>query len=102
MECTRCDGLMVTDNLIDMRESSIPHVDERMAMCVLREHCRSAHPKTSDDPTGGSFEVTWKRSGHAAAPSRAQSDCLTTGSVPVGPTISTVPIPCRNINICSI
>jgi len=24
MECTRCDGLMVTDNLIDMRESSIP------------------------------------------------------------------------------
>lgn len=24
MECTRCDGLMVSDNLIDMRASSIP------------------------------------------------------------------------------
>jgi hypothetical protein len=24
MECTRCDGLMVVDNLIDMQESSIP------------------------------------------------------------------------------
>ena len=24
MECTRCDGLMVADNLIDMQESSIP------------------------------------------------------------------------------
>jgi hypothetical protein len=24
MQCTRCDGLMVTDNLIDMMESSIP------------------------------------------------------------------------------
>lgn len=24
MECTRCDGLMVSDDLIDMRESSIP------------------------------------------------------------------------------
>jgi hypothetical protein len=24
MECTRCDGLMVSDHLIDMRESSIP------------------------------------------------------------------------------
>lgn len=24
MQCTRCDGLMVADNLIDMRESSIP------------------------------------------------------------------------------
>ena len=23
MECTRCDGLMVADNLIDMQESSI-------------------------------------------------------------------------------
>ncbi len=23
MQCTRCDGLMVTDNLIDMMESSI-------------------------------------------------------------------------------
>lgn len=24
MECTRCDGLMVSNELIDMRESSIP------------------------------------------------------------------------------
>jgi hypothetical protein len=24
MQCTRCDGFMVTDNLIDIRESSIP------------------------------------------------------------------------------
>ena len=24
MQCTRCDGLMVADNLIDMMESSIP------------------------------------------------------------------------------
>ena len=24
MECTRCDGLMVVDNLIDIQESSIP------------------------------------------------------------------------------
>jgi len=24
MQCARCDGLMVADNLIDMRESSIP------------------------------------------------------------------------------
>ena len=24
MQCARCDGLMVTDNLIDMMESSIP------------------------------------------------------------------------------
>ena len=24
MECTRCDGLMVSDHLTDMRESSIP------------------------------------------------------------------------------
>ena len=24
MHCTRCDGLMVTDSLIDLRESSIP------------------------------------------------------------------------------
>ena len=24
MQCTRCDGLMVTDNLIDIQESSIP------------------------------------------------------------------------------
>ncbi len=24
MDCTRCDGLMVADNLIDMQESSIP------------------------------------------------------------------------------
>jgi hypothetical protein len=24
MECTRCDGLMVADNLIDIQESSIP------------------------------------------------------------------------------
>lgn len=24
MQCTKCDGLMVTDNLIDMMESSIP------------------------------------------------------------------------------
>lgn len=24
MQCTRCDGLMVTDNLVDMEESSIP------------------------------------------------------------------------------
>ncbi|MFI5222905.1 MAG: hypothetical protein ACHQX3_01460 [Nitrospirales bacterium] len=24
MECTRCDGLMVVDSLIDMQESSIP------------------------------------------------------------------------------
>ena len=24
MQCTRCDGLMVTDSLIDMQESSIP------------------------------------------------------------------------------
>ena len=24
MECNRCDGLMVSDNLIDMRESCIP------------------------------------------------------------------------------
>ena len=24
MHCTRCDGLMVTDNLIDIKESSIP------------------------------------------------------------------------------
>lgn len=24
MECTRCDGLMVSDDLIDMHESSIP------------------------------------------------------------------------------
>ena len=24
MRCARCDGLMVTDNLIDMQESSIP------------------------------------------------------------------------------
>jgi hypothetical protein len=24
MQCTRCDGLMVTDSLIDIKESSIP------------------------------------------------------------------------------
>jgi hypothetical protein len=24
MECTRCDGLMVADNLIDIQESAIP------------------------------------------------------------------------------
>jgi len=24
MQCTRCDGLMVADNLIDIQESSIP------------------------------------------------------------------------------
>ena len=24
MDCTRCDGLMIVDNLIDMQESSIP------------------------------------------------------------------------------
>ena len=24
MDCTRCDGLMMVDNLIDMQESSIP------------------------------------------------------------------------------
>jgi len=24
MQCTRCDGLMVTDNLIDIMESSMP------------------------------------------------------------------------------
>ena len=24
MQCARCDGLMVADNLIDMRESSVP------------------------------------------------------------------------------
>jgi len=24
MECTRCEGLMVTDSLIDLQESSIP------------------------------------------------------------------------------
>ena len=24
MQCARCDGFMVTDNLIDIRESSIP------------------------------------------------------------------------------
>jgi hypothetical protein len=24
MQCTKCDGLMVTDNLIDIKESSIP------------------------------------------------------------------------------
>jgi hypothetical protein len=24
MECTRCDGLMVADNLIDIQESSVP------------------------------------------------------------------------------
>jgi hypothetical protein len=24
MQCTRCNGLMVTDNLIDIKESSIP------------------------------------------------------------------------------
>lgn len=24
MHCTRCDGLMVTDSLVDLRESSIP------------------------------------------------------------------------------
>jgi hypothetical protein len=24
MHCARCDGLMVADNLIDMRESSVP------------------------------------------------------------------------------
>jgi hypothetical protein len=24
MECTKCDGLMVADNLLDMQESSIP------------------------------------------------------------------------------
>jgi hypothetical protein len=58
-------------------------------MCVLREHCRSAHPATSDDPTGGSLAVTRNRSGHAAAPSRAQSYGLGAGQtllkVNVGP-----------------
>lgn len=24
MECTRCDGLMISDNLIDIQESSVP------------------------------------------------------------------------------
>lgn len=38
-------------------------------MCVLREHRRSAHSATSDDPTGGSRAVARNRNGQAAAPS---------------------------------
>ena len=41
-----------------------------MAVCVLREHCRSAHSAASDDPTGGSRAVARNRNGQAAAPSR--------------------------------
>ncbi len=73
MQCARCHGFMVADNLIDMLESSIPMWMKGMAMCVLWEYCRSAHPETSDDPTSGSVAVTRKRSGHAAAPSCPQS-----------------------------
>jgi len=33
MECSRCDGLMVCDDLIDMRESSIPMKGWRCVSC---------------------------------------------------------------------
>ena len=39
-------------------------------MCVLWEHCRSAHSAASDDPTGGSGAVARNSSGQTAAPSR--------------------------------
>jgi hypothetical protein len=45
-------------------------------MCVLWEHHRSAYSAISDDPTGGSGAVAGNRSGHAATPSRAQSNGL--------------------------
>ena len=41
-----------------------------MAVCVLREHCRSTHSAASDDPTGGSCAVARNRNGQTAAPSR--------------------------------
>ena len=50
-----------------------PDVDEGLAMCVLREYCRSAHPEASDDPTSGSIAVTRNRIGDAADPSCPQS-----------------------------
>jgi hypothetical protein len=36
----------------------------------LREHRRSAHSATSDDPAGGSSAIARNRNGQAAAPSR--------------------------------
>lgn len=50
-----------------------------MAMCVLWEYCRSAHPETSNDPTSGSVAVTRNKNDRAAAPSCPQSYGLGVG-----------------------